>query len=102
MCAWRSNRFSPGKGTDFPSMSPPHLLYNTFDSKDFVLCCKLIQYYLALYEVRVPRSGGLPPTSFRYDGHPSYPCLKLQLLLPSLFGTFTLESAPMLGTQQNE
>src|SRR5690606_41324703 len=90
VCARHSIRYSPGKSTAFPSTSPPHLLCNTFGSKNFVLFGRLIQYFLALYEVRVPRGGSLPPTSFRLDGHPPCPCLKLQLLLPSLFGTFTL------------
>ncbi|RZP70360.1 hypothetical protein D8T51_23730 [Vibrio vulnificus] len=80
-------------------MSPPHLLCDTFGSMGFVLYCRLIQCHLALYEIRVPRSGSLPPTSFRYAGHPAYPCLKLRLLLPSPFGTCTLEPAPMPGTQ---
>ena len=57
---------SQGKHTFFPSMSPLHLLCTPFDSKDLNLLCSLIQVYLALYEVRVPRSGGLPPTSFRF------------------------------------
>ncbi|EGW8978562.1 hypothetical protein DCN31_004902, partial [Salmonella enterica subsp. enterica serovar 4,[5],12:i:-] len=83
-------------------MSPPHLLCDTFGSMGFVLYCRLIQCHLALYEIRVPRSGSLPPTSFRYAGHPAYPCLKLRLLLPSPFGTCTLEPAPMPGTQQKK
>lgn len=35
---------------------------------------------------------------FRQDG--TFPRLKLQLLLTSLFGAFTLEPAPMLGTHK--
>ncbi|OWZ84628.1 hypothetical protein CDO51_02385 [Natranaerobius trueperi] len=62
---WRSSRFSPGKGINFLSISPPHLLGNTFGSKDFVLMCRLIQCCLALYEIRVPRGENLPLTSFR-------------------------------------
>ena len=47
-------------------MSPLHLLGRPFGSLDFDLLGNLTQVYLALYEVRVPRSGGLPPTSFRF------------------------------------
>ncbi|PAE24788.1 hypothetical protein CHI10_11125 [Bacillus sp. 7894-2] len=50
----------------FPSIYLLHLLCTTFGSKDFVLCGKLIQWYLALYEVRVPQTGGLPLASFRF------------------------------------
>lgn len=38
----------------------------TFDRKSFVLLSKLTQSYLALYEIRVSRTGVLPPTSFRF------------------------------------
>jgi hypothetical protein len=60
------NQTSPGKSAIFPSIYLLHLLYTTFGRKDFVLSCKLIQWYLALYEVRVPQTGGLPPASFRF------------------------------------
>ncbi|MEH7481777.1 hypothetical protein V7157_11980 [Neobacillus drentensis] len=48
----------PGKSTIFPSIYLLHLLYTTFGRMDFVLLSKLIQWYLALYEVRVPQTGG--------------------------------------------
>ena len=54
---------SPGKCMHFHTIYPPHLLDMTFDRKDFVLFGKLIQSYLALYEIRVPRTGVLPPDS---------------------------------------
>uniref|UniRef100_UPI000E353680 hypothetical protein n=1 Tax=Aeribacillus pallidus TaxID=33936 RepID=UPI000E353680 len=57
---------SPGKYMHFHTIYPPHLLDMTFDRKSFVLFGKLTQSYLALYEVRVPRTGVLPPASFRF------------------------------------
>lgn len=33
-----TKRFSPGKSTNFPSTSPPHLLCNTFGNMDFLSC----------------------------------------------------------------
>jgi len=57
---------SPGKYMHFHTIYPPHLLDMTFDRKSFVLFRKLTQSYLALYEVRVPRTGVLPPASFRF------------------------------------
>ncbi|QBK25827.1 hypothetical protein DKZ56_08120 [Ureibacillus thermophilus] len=57
---------SPGKYMHFHTIYPPHLLDMTFDRKSFVLFCKLTQSYLALYEVRVPRTGSLPLASFRF------------------------------------
>ena len=55
-----------GKDVIFPSIYPLHLLCIIFGRKDFVLFSKLIQWYLALYEVRVPRIGSLPLASFRF------------------------------------
>ena len=57
---------SPGKRMHFHTIYPPHLLDMTFDRKSFVLLSKLTQPYLALYEIRVPRTGVLPPASFRF------------------------------------
>jgi len=57
---------SPGKSVFFPSIYLLHLLCIIFGRKDFVLYCKLIQWYLALYGVRVPQTGSLPPASFRF------------------------------------
>ena len=52
-------------------MSPSHLLYDIFGRKDFSLSNRLIQCHLALYKIRVPRSGDLPPTAFTIrDSHP--------------------------------
>jgi hypothetical protein len=59
--------FTPGKNAIFPSIYSPHLIPFAFGSKDFDLFGSLIQRTLALYEIRVPRTGGLPPTSFRFD-----------------------------------
>ncbi|RUQ29646.1 hypothetical protein ELQ35_09825 [Peribacillus cavernae] len=55
---------SQGKHTFFLSMSPLHLLYAPFGSKGFDLFRSLTQAHLALYEVRVPKGGDLPLTSF--------------------------------------
>ena len=57
---------SPGKNAIFLSTYPPHLLPFAFGSMDFVLFSKLIQRTLALYEIRVPRTGDLPLASFRF------------------------------------
>ncbi|MET3292499.1 UNVERIFIED_CONTAM: hypothetical protein ABID98_005196 [Brevibacillus sp. OAP136] len=57
---------SPGKSVIFPSIYLPHLLSFAFGSKHFALLCRLVQRMLASYEVRVPQTGGLPPTSFRF------------------------------------
>ncbi len=59
-------QISPGKNAIFLSIYLPHLLPFAFGSKDFDLCCSLIQRTLALYEIRVPQAGDLPPTSFRF------------------------------------
>jgi len=66
MRAWRSSQVSPGKSAIFLSIYLPHLLSLAFGSKDFALSCRLIQRALALYEVRVPQTGDLPLTSFRF------------------------------------
>ncbi len=60
-------QISPGKSAIFLSISLLHLLSHAFGSKDFGLLCNLIQHTLALYEVRVPQTGDLLPTSFRFD-----------------------------------
>ena len=57
---------SPGKRMHFHTIYPPHLLDMIFDRKSFVLLGKLTQPYLALYEIRVPRTGALPPAFFRF------------------------------------
>ncbi|TQR21674.1 hypothetical protein FG384_01580 [Psychrobacillus vulpis] len=62
----RFHQTSPGKRMHFLSIYPPHLLNLSFDRKDFALKCTLIQTDLALYEIRVPRTGDLPPASFRF------------------------------------
>lgn len=66
MRARRLSQASPGKSVIFPSIYLPHLLLLAFGSKDFALLCRLIQRVLTLYEVRVPQTRGLPPTSFRF------------------------------------
>ncbi|AQR76233.1 hypothetical protein B7C51_07890 [Paenibacillus larvae subsp. pulvifaciens] len=63
----RSVQISPGKNAIFLSTYPSHLLPSAFGSKDFDLLSSLIQRTLAFYEIRVPRAGDLPPTSFRFD-----------------------------------
>jgi hypothetical protein len=60
-------QISLGKSAIFLSIYPPHLLPIVFGSKDFDLVSSLIQRTLALYEIRVPQAGDLPPTSFRFD-----------------------------------
>ncbi|MDQ0901408.1 hypothetical protein [Paenibacillus sp. V4I7] len=62
----RSVQISPGKSAIFLSIYLLHLLSYAFGSKDFNLLCSLIQRTLALYEVRVPQTGDLPPASFRF------------------------------------
>lgn len=66
MRAWHLDQASPGKSAIFLSIYLPHLLPYVFGSKDFVLLRRLIQRMLASYEVRVPQTGDLPPTSFRF------------------------------------
>ncbi|MEK5395425.1 hypothetical protein [Paenibacillus sp. FSL K6-2859] len=61
-----SAQISPGKNAIFLSIYLLHLLPYAFGSMDFVLLCNLIQPTLALYEVRVPQTGDLPPASFRF------------------------------------
>jgi len=48
-------------------MSPLHLLCMPFGSTGFDLYGSLTQAHLALYGVRVPWGGDLPPTSFRFQ-----------------------------------
>ncbi|OSX53820.1 hypothetical protein B7H16_09365 [Anoxybacillus ayderensis] len=63
----RIHQTSSGKSAIFlPPIYLLHLLCITFGRKDFVLFGKLIQLYLALYEVCVPQTGSLPPASFRF------------------------------------
>jgi len=66
MRVWLFGQASPGKSVNFPSTYLPHLLSFAFGSTDFTLLSRLIQQMLASYEVRVPQTGGLPPTSFRF------------------------------------
>jgi len=61
-----SVQISPGKNAIFLSIYLLHLLPSAFGSKDFDLYCSLIQRTLAFYEIRVPQTGDLPPTSFRF------------------------------------
>nr|WP_217629836.1 hypothetical protein [Planococcus glaciei] len=63
---WRFNQTSPGKNAIFPSTYLLHLLHATFGRKGFALFSRLTQSHIALYEVRVPQTGGLPPASFRF------------------------------------
>ncbi|KAB8139465.1 hypothetical protein F9U64_00070 [Gracilibacillus oryzae] len=58
---------SRGKCTYFLPISLLYLLPIPFSSMDFDLLCNLIQVYIALYELRVPQGGDLPPTSFRFQ-----------------------------------
>ena len=62
----RIHQTSPGKSAIFPSIYLLHLLSYAFGSKDFNLICYLVQRTLALYKVRVPQTGELPPASFRF------------------------------------
>ena len=62
----RFAQISPGKNAIFLSIYLPHLLSFAFGSKDFDLSCSLIQRTLALYVIRIPQTGDLPPTSFRF------------------------------------
>lgn len=59
-------QISPGKNAIFLSTYLLHLLSYAFGSTDFDLISNLVQRTLALYEVRVPQTGDLPPTSFRF------------------------------------
>ncbi|TXK74029.1 hypothetical protein FU659_30050 [Paenibacillus sp. N3.4] len=59
-------QISPGKNAIFLSIYLPHLLLLAFGSMDFTLLSKLIQRILALYVIRIPQTGDLPPTSFRF------------------------------------
>jgi hypothetical protein len=59
-------QISPGKNAIFLSIYLLHLLPFAFGSKDFGLSRNLIQRMLALYEVRIPQTRDLPPTSFRF------------------------------------
>ncbi|WP_310502971.1 hypothetical protein [Paenibacillus qinlingensis] len=62
----RSVQISPGKNAIFLSIYLLHLLSYAFGSKGFDLFSSLTQPTLALYEVRVPQTGDLPPASFRF------------------------------------
>jgi hypothetical protein len=57
---------SPGKNAIFLSIYLLHLLPFSFSSMDFALLSKLIQRMLSLYEIRIPQTRDLPPTSFRF------------------------------------
>lgn len=59
-------QISPGKNAIFLSIYLLHLLSYAFGSTGFGLLCNLTQRTLALYEVRVPQTGDLPPASFRF------------------------------------
>jgi hypothetical protein len=59
-------QISPGKNAIFLSIYLLHLLSYTFGSMGFDLFGNLTQHTLALYEVRVPQTGDLPPASFRF------------------------------------
>lgn len=59
-------QISPGKNAIFLSIYLLHLLSYAFDSMDFGVFGNLIQRTLALYEVRIPQTGDLPPASFRF------------------------------------
>ncbi|WP_261305957.1 hypothetical protein [Paenibacillus andongensis] len=63
----RSVQISPGKNAIFLSIYLLHLLSYAFGSKGFDLLRSLSQRTLALYGIRVPQTGDLPPTSFRFD-----------------------------------
>ena len=63
---WPIHQTSPGKNAIFPSTYLLHLLHATFGRKGFALLSRLAQSHIALYEVRVPQTGGLPPASFRF------------------------------------
>src|SRR5690625_5354197 len=86
----RIHQTSPGKNVIFPFIYLLHLLCTTFDRKDFVLFSKLIQSYLALYEVCVPQTEGLPLASFRFHVTVHTLALSSLLLLSSQLGTLTL------------
>src|SRR5690625_7510536 len=85
----------PSKSVIFPFTYLLHLLCTTFDRKDFVLFCKLIQSYLALYEVRVPQTEGLPPASFSFCVTTDTLALCYLLLLPPQSGTSSLTLTPI-------
>lgn len=59
-------QISPGKNAIFLSIYLLHLLSYAFGSMGFGLFSNLIQRTLALYEIRVPQTGDLPPASFRF------------------------------------
>ena len=59
-------QISPGKNAYFHSIYLPHLHHLFRIVLGFVLSGKLAQQVDALYAVRVPQTGALPPTSFRF------------------------------------
>ena len=88
--SWRLQQASPGKNIIFPFVYPPYLLSAAFGNTDFALLSKLIQLPLASPGVRGPRAPRFAAGFLRIPPHGGHPCLKLRLLLPSSFGTFTL------------
>jgi hypothetical protein len=75
--SWRVRQTSLGKSTVFLSIYLLHLLCNIFGSMDFILFCRLIQCYLAFYEVRVPRDPKFAARFLRIPCHHGHPCVKL-------------------------
>ena len=57
---------SPGKNAYFHSIYLPHLHHLARIVLGFVLFGKLTHQAYALYAVRVPQTGALPPASFRF------------------------------------
>ena len=57
---------SPGKNAYFHSIYLPHLHRLIRIVLGFVLIGKLTHQTHALYAVRIPQTGALPPTSFRF------------------------------------
>jgi len=58
---------SPGKGGNFPPMSPPNLLTRLRVVLDFDLCGNLVQSLPALYPFSVRRCGILCRATFSYN-----------------------------------
>src|SRR5690606_35893352 len=88
---------SPGKNDNFHPKYLLHLPRRPRAVSGFALFCNLARSSLALYAVPVRQAGTLPPASFRFHLTVDPLAIGYHSLLPSVFGTRTLELSPMPG-----
>ena len=73
----RIHQTSPGKNVIFPSIYLLHLPCITFGRKDFVLLCKLIQWYLSLVWSSYSSDRKFAARFLQIPRHRGHPCVKL-------------------------